>query len=173
MCHWSSNGYYHRKKCRWLPVTKQIGYNNIDLLGYSMYTHDNNSSLTLLNGQWNMHSTFQVFCSFELHIFNYFACTIYTSNILAVQLTAHIATLLMHLLPVSESGWISTSSRATIVDSCITFTVCWTATVSNVTLHVGSDTVGCTRVVVSTRLKTFSNTQRETGRSGMLIKNPF
>lgn len=102
-----------------------------------------------------MHSTFQVFCSFELHIFNYFACTIYTSNILAVKLTVHIATLLMHLLPVSESGWISTSSRATIVDSCITFTVCWTATSSNITLHVGSDTVGCTRVVVNTRLKTF------------------
>lgn len=120
-----------------------------------------------------MHSTFQGFCSFELHIFNYFACTIYTSNILAVQLTVHIATLLMHLLPVSESGWISTSSRATIVDSCITFTVCWTATSSNITLHVGSDTVGCTRVVVSTCLKTFSNTQRETGRSSMLIKNPF
>lgn len=173
MYNWSSNGYYHRKKCRRLPVSKQIGYNNIDLLGYSMYTHNNNSSLTLLNGQWNYAFDLEVFCSFELHIFNYFACTIYTSNILAVQLTVHIATLLMHLLPVSESEWISTSSRATIVDSCITFTVCWTATSSNITLHVGSDTVGCTRVVVSTRLKTFSNTQRETGRSGMLIKNPF
>lgn len=76
--------------------------------------------------------------------------------ILAVQLTVHIAALLMHLLPVTQSGWISTSSWATIVDSCITFTVCWTATASNITFHVGSDTVGCARVVVSTRLKTCS-----------------
>lgn len=120
-----------------------------------------------------MHSTFQVFRSFELHIFNYFACTIYTSNILAVQLTVHIATLLMHLLPVSESGWISTSSRATIVDSCITFTVCWTATSSNITLYVGSDTVGSARVVVSTSLVTFSNMQTEIGGSASLIMQPF
>lgn len=93
--------------------------------------------------------------------------------ILAVQLTVHIAALLMHLLPVTQSGWISTSSWATIVDSCITFTVCWTATASNITFHVGSDTVGCARVVVSTRLKTFSNMQRETAGSAHLLINPF
>lgn len=109
-----------------------------------------------MTGQWYYVCDISRFCSFELHIFNYFACTIYTLNILTVQLTVHIAALLMHLLPVSKSGWILTSLRATIVDSCITFTVCWTATASNVTLHVGSDTVGCTRVVVSTRLKTCS-----------------
>lgn len=93
--------------------------------------------------------------------------------ILAVQLTVHIAALLMHLLPVTQSGWISTSSWATIVDSCITFTVCWTATASNITFHVGSDTVGCARVVVSTRLKTFLNMQRETAGSAHLLINPF
>lgn len=79
--------------------------------------------------------------------------------ILIVQLTIYVTALALNLFPVTEGGWISTPSWATIMNSCITFTVCLAAAVSNVTSHVSSDTVGCTSIVVCTFLPTYQNIQ--------------
>lgn len=76
--------------------------------------------------------------------------------ILIVQLTIYVTALALNLFPVTEGGWISTPSWATIMNSRITFTVCLAAAVSNVTSHVSSDTVGCTSIVVCTFLPTWS-----------------
>lgn len=79
--------------------------------------------------------------------------------ILIVQLTIYVTALALNLFPVTEGGWISTPSWATIMNSRITFTVCLAAAVSNVTSHVSSDTVGCTSIVVCTFLPTYQNIQ--------------
>lgn len=72
-----------------------------------------------------------------------------------VKLTVHVTALLLNFFPVIESGWIPTPLRATIVNSCVTFTVCCTTAASNVPFHVSPDTVGCASVVISTGLETW------------------
>lgn len=83
----------------------------------------------------------------------------FLTMILIVQLTIYVTALALNLFPVTEGGWISTPSWATIMNSRITFTVCLAAAVSNVTSHVSSDTVGCTSIVVCTFLPTYQNIQ--------------
>lgn len=82
-----------------------------------------------------------------------------------VYLTVYIEFLLMHLFSITESDGYLFFQWTIIVDSCITFLMCWTTTTSIViTFHVGS---GTDRMHACSRLHTPQNLLEKRKRTSL------